>query len=198
MAIIPWTTVYPGAVDSLASMPTLQDNVDEVIASHPSASRDALIELEQEGMVWKDNVALCGASDFFVDTASHNVDITIGSVLLDAERMEHMISSLRMIGTYNTIGGGGTATLKLYDLGAPGSLLAPPELRSTVAITDAAAGTPTLVTAALTPSASPGIGGNEVFTGLRIYELRARINPGDAADTLKVLWGGVGLGLLQP
>ncbi len=200
MAIIPWATVYPGAVDSTGagSMPVLTDNVDEVIASHPSANRDAIIELEQEGMVWKDNLALCGASDFSIDTSSHNVDIIIGSVLLDAERMEHVIPSLRMVGTYNTIGGGGTATLAMYDMGAPGTPLAPPELRSTVTITDADAGTPTHIATTLTPNASPGIGANQVFTGVRLYELRARVTPGDAADTLKVLWGGVALGLLQP
>ncbi len=201
MAVIPWTTIYPAAVDTISgggSMPTLTDNVDEVIASHPNSNRDAIIELEQEGMVWKDNMSLAGATDFFIDATSHSVDIVIGSVLLDAERMEHMVSSLRMVGTYNTIGVGGTATLKLYDLGAPGSLLAPPELRSTVTITDADAGTPTHVAAQLTPAASPGIGANEIFTGTRLYELRARINPGDAADTCKVLWGGVALGLLQP
>lgn len=199
MAIIPWATTYPTAVDTTTgSMPTLTDTVDDVIASHPNANRDALIELQQEGMVWKDNLALAGASDFFIDTASHNVDIVVGSVLLDAERMEHMIASMRLVGTYNTIGGGGTATLKLFDLGPPGALLGPPELRSTVTITDADAGTPTHVAAQLTPSATPGIGSDEVFTGLRLYELRARITPGDAADTCKVLWGGVALGLLQP
>lgn len=196
--IIPWATVYPGAVDSLASMPALTDNVDQVIASHPSANRDALFGLEKEGMAWKDNVALCGASDFSIDTSSHNVDIIIGSVLLDAERLEHVIPSLRMIGTYNTIGLGGTAALSLFDLGQPGVPLAPPELRAMVSLTDSDAGVPTHTALQLAPNASPGIGGGQVFTGLRVYELRAKVTPGDPGDTLKVLWGGVALGLLQP
>jgi hypothetical protein len=199
--IKPWTSNYPATVDDVipaGSMPTLVDGTDDVIASHPNSIATSLIELEQENFAYKDNNTSAGATNYDILDTDRNAEIVIGSVLFDAERLEHLVPTFRLLGTFVNGAAAGDAHLRLYDMGAPGTPLAPPELRSEVTIPNALGGGPQHVSVVLSPVVAPGIDLDEVFLGVRIYEIRAELASPTAGDTFKILWGGVSLGLSQP
>lgn len=98
----------------------------------------------------------------------------------------------------------GSIELRLYDMGTrlvPG----PGALRATIQTTFADAGIQKCVSAALTPSATPGINTGDIQDAERIYELRVELigaNPGDALEigavNLVVAPGIAGGGMAAP
>lgn len=194
-----WTAKYPGSIDDKlpGGFETVADGVDDVIATHPNELSLSVIEIEQELIGLKDNVAFSGAVNGYVDDDEREVDVVLGAVLFDAEDLEHLVATFRMIGMFDAGAGTGNAELRLYDMGAPGTPLLPPILRSTVTIPHSNGGEIIHVSAALTPSGAPG-SPNEVLTAVRIYEIRAHLDSPTVGDTMKIHWGGVSLGVAQP
>jgi hypothetical protein len=197
----PWTSNYPGALDDTGgagSMPTLVNGADDVIASHPNSVAASTIELEKENFAYKDNNTSAGATNFDLLDVDRQVEFVIGSVLFDGARLESMVASFRMIGIFINTLGTGQLELHLYDMGAPGVPLLPPQRRSTVFIPAAAGGTVEHVSVPLSPVFAPAIDSDEIHLAVRVYEIRAELNSANGGDTAKVLWGGVSLGLVQP
>ena len=196
----PWTSKYPGSIDDklVGGFEAVADGVDDVIATHPNELSLSVIELEQENIGFKDNLQFSGVTEAFVDDDERNVDLVLGAVLFDAADLEHLVATFRLIGMFDAGAGAGDAELRLYDIGAPGTPLLPPVLRSTVSIPNANGGEIIHVSQVLTPSGSPGVDSNEVFTSTRIYEIRANLVSPTVGDTMKIHWGGLSLGVSQP
>lgn len=194
-----WSTTYPAAVDDrVTSLELLTDSVDDVIASHPNALADATIFLERENTGYKDNVVMT-ASTGHVE-AQLDVEVVMGSVVLDGEDLAHLLPHLRAVGIYNLNGGAaqGDLRIRMYDMGPPGTPLLPPELRSTVAVGNADDGNIVKAQQLLTVSASPGIDADVVHNSLRTYEFRVILDGAPVGATAIVHWSGVALGVTQP
>jgi hypothetical protein len=197
--ILPWSTVYPGAIDdNITNFPTLTDNVHDVIASHQNAVATAVIALEQESFANKENWVVTGATD--EDEDQLDVERVIGGFMFNGENITATnIAHLRAIGVYNANGGAvqGDLRVRLYDMGVPGAPIAPSILRATVSIPNANEGDISKAQLALTTSAGPGVDSGEIHNSLRSYELRVIQDGMDAAATSKIHWAGMAIGITQ-
>jgi hypothetical protein len=192
MAVKPWTTGYPAAVDSISTMPVLIDLADDVIASHPIALRDAVISLQVENSTYRDNIVITAGSNIVASTV--DVEQVIGTALFDGvSTTTTLIPHLRMLGSY-TPDGAAAATLRLYDLGTTTTPI-DPVLRASVSVTDTV-GDITYFQQVLTISASP-VGANQVHNAPRLYEFRVFIPTGGTAPYIQVGWVGFALGNTQ-
>ncbi len=203
-AIKEWTSKYPAVLDGVAvgEFETVADLVDDVLASHANAPVISLIEVEKELIAYKDNISFAGSVNEVVEDADRNIDIVIGAVLLDGEKIaptaSDVVASFRLMGIFLNNAAAGVMELKLFDTGVPGGPLIPPILRSTISILDTEGGRPAYVSTTLSSSGSPGVNTDEIFTGPRVYEIRVNLASPTAGDTCKVLWGGLSLGVPQP
>jgi len=197
MGIIkPWSSNYPTSLDNTTTnFTTLVDTADDVIASHPNSLAGAVIVLEQENIGYKDNVVVTAASNE-VETQLQ-VERVIGSILFDGGDLAHLIPHLRFIGIYNTNSGSGNARVRMYDMGAPGTPLLPPQLRSTVSIADSDDGNIIKAQQVLTLSGSPGVGLNQIHSSLRVYEFRLILDTATSGADMIVHWAGLALGVTQ-
>lgn len=196
--VLDWSTTYPGAVDdTITSFELLTDTVHDVVVSHPNELAAAVIFLERENTGYKDNNIVTAAANEYED--QQDVTRVIGGAQFNGAQLAHMIPHIRMMANYNLNGGAaqGDLVVSMYDMGAPGTPLLPPELRSSILINNSDDGVVKTVQQVLTPTASPGIGSNQIHTAKRVYEFRVSITGGPAASTANVHWAGLALGVTQ-
>jgi len=194
MAVIPWTTLYPATVDTTTQMPDLTDAVDDVHASHPTSLRGPVILLERENTGYKDNTTISAGANVTVDVL--DVEVVVGTALLNGANLYHLIPSVRLLAAYNTDGSALDAELRVYDMGSVSAQLIPPVLRSTVVLSTTDDTEIKLSQQTLTVSAAPGT--NQIDDSARVYEFRIYI-PDDTgpASYVTCYWLGFALGVTQ-
>ena len=193
-----WSTSYPATIDDrITTFPLLTDGVDDVIASHPNELADAVIVLEQESAAYKNNSVITAATGFSVDLV--DVEMVMGGFTCNGATLANLIPQLRAVAVYNLNGGAaqGELNISIYDLGAPGTPLLPPERRSMLVVPNTDDGVIVRPQQVLTLTASPIENGDEIHNSQRIYEVRAYIDGGPVGATAFVHWAGLALGITQ-
>lgn len=116
-------------------------------------------------------------------------EVVLGGFVFDGGRVGVLAPSLEALGTL-VVATTGSAVVKLYDLGAPGTPIVP-VLRSEVSFPNGTAGDPVQALQALTIDSAPGVNADEIHDEERMYELRAEITGATAGDSLKILSAGL-------
>lgn len=112
----------------------------------------------------------------------------LGSFTLDPALFSGATFSLSMTGTLTDAGGAAASfTLRLYDMGAPNTPIAP-VLRSDLVLSTAGSLRREEVTLTLDPA--PGVNIDEIFNVERIYEIRGELT-GDVGDLVEIDWAGI-------
>lgn len=136
-----------------------------------------------------------GAPQYFGASRRQEIDdlllateVKLGAFTLDPTLFSGATFAFSFTATV-TDGGGAAAslTLRLYDMGAPGTPIAPVLLSD---ITLSITGSIRRVEQALTTSGSPGVNADEIYDTERIYEVRAELT-GDVGDFAEIDWAGI-------
>ena len=115
-------------------------------------------------------------------------EVKLGGFAFDPNLFSGSTIYLQMAATLTDAGGSAPAcTLRLYDMGAPNTPIAP-ILRSEVAITTT--GSLRRERQVLTTSGAPGVNADEIFNTERLYEVRAELT-GDVGDLVEIDWAGL-------
>lgn len=179
---------------------SVKDMVDALLALHNGAW-DADISINHSGISGGSG----GGDTYSFITAGTNeetsssTDIVAGGFTFDPAEFTTSTAMLEVYfeGQLNYVAAGaaGTGSLKLYDMGAPGST-GPGVLRSTLERDHTGSSLPDRVRSQLTFSSSPGVDSEEVYDSARVYELRISVDgTGDISDSIKMTWGGF---VIQP
>lgn len=182
----------------------IHDNVSGEIATvtektTPVGSDLLLIEDSAAGNAKKrvqiSNLAGAFGDTFYVTLSTneasltHAVEVVVGGAYLNITQDVGFAAQLEQ-----TLDDLGVTQVKLYDLGTPGTPIAP-VLRSTLTFDNANKNNIDYVSKKLTPVASPlFVNNDEIFNTPRLYEVRLVLDPtniGDPSDSALLTWSGI-------